>query len=79
MALCVIVNELNQLIATTTPISECSSYVLQESADFLAHSLFQIPDMLTLQGFWMAGFFIPMVSHVIAWAVGSLVNFFNKE
>jgi hypothetical protein len=79
MSICATINEFNQVIANATPIAECTGFILQDSVDYLANSFFQIPDSDTLKGFWFAGFVLPMTAHMVAWAAGSLANFFNKD
>lgn len=67
------------LIPDTTPIDQCTAYVIATQSDYLAFSIFTIPQASDLSAAWFAGFVIPMTAHMVAWAVGSLVNFFNEK
>lgn len=80
MAICAHIDAVSgALIPDTTPIDQCTAYVIATQSDYLAFSLFNIPDTSVLSAAWFAGFVVPMTAHMVAWAVGSLVNFFNER
>lgn len=77
MALCVITDANGALVGTATAPAQCTGYIVESASDYLAHSIFTIPDASALHAAWAAGFLVPMSVGLVAWAIGELVNFWN--
>lgn len=65
------------LIPNTTPIDQCTAYVIATQSDYLAFSIFNIPAQGDLAAAWYAGFITPMALSMVAFAAAKLVNFWR--
>lgn len=78
MAICVLVDTAGYLVAAaSTPLAECTSYVLQDASEMLTYSIFNLPAGSDFAKAWSAGFILPMVLSQVAFAVAKLVNFWR--
>lgn len=80
MATCVTVDQnTGFLLATSTPLNQCSSYVVMDASTF--HSLPTLTDIFTmpvasdLGTLWMTGFALPVIIYISSWALQTVINF----
>jgi hypothetical protein len=85
MALCVLVDQSGNIVADPLlpPPEQCQAYLLVGSNEYqqivAANNIFAVPTVQELQAAWMAGFVVPMIAGLTAWAVGSVVNMFKEK
>jgi len=82
-ATCVVAMADDSLRLSTTPLAECTGYVLMDSSEYsqvpTLQALFAWPESDQMVAAWMAGFTLPMVCYLAAWGFGTVVNFFKPE
>lgn len=76
MASCFTVDANGFLVASTTPVGECTAYVVQDAADYFTNGIFNLPAPEQLAQAWAAGFILPMSIGCIAWAAAKIADFF---
>jgi hypothetical protein len=84
MSLCVeFVSGVLQVVGGNPPPASCSAYLLVDATEYqqivAANNIFAVPTVQELQAAWTAGFLVPMVAGMAAWAVGSVVNMFKGD
>ena len=78
MAICVVVDSVGNLVSSaSTPLAQCTSYILQDASEMLTYSIFNLPSGSDFAKAWSAGFILPMVISQVAFAVAKLVNFWR--
>lgn len=76
-SLCVVVNSQGFIFSTSTPVDQCSSYVLFDSADFGMNSIWAIPSAGDVAAIWGIAFSLPMTVFLISWSIGVLFKLFR--
>lgn len=72
--------ECQGVISTATDGSPvCSGEWVSNDLTVFLQSLFSTPPDLTLQQAFMAGFSLPMIVYLTAWAFQVVINFASKE
>lgn len=85
MALCVVVDQSGNIVVDPLlpPAEQCQGYLLVSDGEYqqivAANNIFAVPTIQELQTAWMAGFVVPMIAGLTAWAVGSVVNMFKEK
>jgi hypothetical protein len=83
MALCVVTDANNYLMASSAPVEQCSSWVLISASEY--HDLpsltdvFAMPLASDLGQMWQVAFSLPLVLYMSAWALGVVVRFINSR
>ena len=82
MAVCVeIVRRIVQI--STFPVDSCPGFILLDATEYtgglVLADLFAIPPSAELSSAWAAGFSLPLIIYLSAWALGVVVNFVNTH
>ena len=71
------------LAPTTTAIESCTDYILLTASEFSTlptlTEVFAMPLAEDSQQMWMAGFSLPVIAYLTAWAFGVVINWFTNE
>ena len=84
MAICAALNASGQVIQqAATALNDCTGFVLLDKADWLQYGMVQglitIPSGAEFAALWAAGFVVPVTLGLIAYCVGQLVKFWDKD
>lgn len=81
-ASCAVVDAVGAVTVTATPVAECTGFVLLDAGEYsempTLSSLFAVPLASDLQSMWMAGFSLPLIVYLVAWAYQTVINFATK-
>lgn len=86
MATCIVVVEGVLQVAESQPVSmaDCPGLVAMSAPEFVAVSIvptfsqvFAIPATADLAAMWMAGFTVPAIGVMVAWAAAKVADMFN--
>jgi len=65
------------------PVDSCPGFVVLDATEYTGSivlaDLFAIPLTADLSSAWAAGFTLPLVVYLSAWALGCVVNFVNVK
>jgi len=78
MAICVD----SALIHTGETVDACTAFIVLQGGDWggvTLQDIFQIPVAADIASAWMAGFALPMIVYLSAWAYGYVINWFNDK
>lgn len=82
MSLCVSVFR-GRLQPLSIPPESCTDYILLDASEYtgglVLADLFAIPPSAELTSAWVAGFSLPLIIYLAAWALGVVVNFINTK
>ena len=76
-SLCVVTDPQGFIVSTSTPVSDCSSYILLDSADFGGTSIWAIPTAGDVAAVWGIAFSLPVTIFLIAWSLGVVLKMFK--
>ncbi len=76
-ALCVQVDVNHFVVSTTTPIDQCTSYVLLESSEWGGSSVWAIPSAGDVAAIWGFAFSLPVIVFLMAWSLGVVLKMFK--
>lgn len=80
MPTCVLIDQQTGfLVATATPLTQCTSYVLMDATGFknlpTLTDVFSMPVSADLTTMWMTGFALPLIVYISSWALQIVVGF----
>ncbi|HQA25361.1 MAG TPA: hypothetical protein PK893_04275 [Candidatus Competibacteraceae bacterium] len=67
------------LIIVSTPVGECTGYVVLDVLDWPGASVWAMPTVEELSGYFFAGFSIPLSIFLFAWGVFALINVVKRS
>lgn len=68
---------INAVAVTTTPVGECTGFVILSSEEWGGASIWLMPTVDDVSVVWASAFILPMSLFLFSWAVGRLVKFFR--
>jgi len=83
MAVCVEFDLAGVPVLSAFPVGSCPGFILLDATEYtggiVLSDLFAIPLSVELSSAWVAGFTLPLVVYLSAWALGVVVNFINTK
>lgn len=76
-ALCVNIDSNGFVVSTTTPVNQCTSYVLLDSSDWGSSTVWAIPPVGDVAAIWGLAFSVPLIVFLMAWSLGVILKMFK--
>jgi len=76
-ALCVSIDLNGFVVSTSTPVDQCTSYILLDSSDWGGSSIWAMPSAGDSTAVWSFAFSLPVTVFVMAWSLGVILKMFR--